>query len=112
MEVTAKEAVEFIESHGGGVYIDLRGGGMCDATPESFQLFVDDPDQFRANNYGVTKECFRTWMEWHESDEPCLAETKTGKPCRMGGRGCNGPQDFIRGVSDRCIVHGPRKVRK
>lgn len=54
------------------------GGETVRLHVHHMHLFLQDPDGFAAQHFGLTKEEYRDWI-FHEGHALCAAQTKAGK---------------------------------
>jgi hypothetical protein len=75
--------------------------------PEEVLLYADDPAEFLAKHYGVSKA---EYIGWHKSGfcARCSALTAAGKPCKnvvLDGSFVS-PKEWVELLGGYCHVHG------
>jgi len=75
---------------------------------KDLELLLRDPVGLMAKHFDVPREIMASYIEWHEDGMPCRGRTKAGKPCKSGTSQVASPEDFIEGITDRCILHTER----
>ncbi|WP_137887631.1 hypothetical protein [Pseudomonas sp. 2FE] len=89
LQDVARHGVEFAAGHGALGTISLQ--------PDQIESFTDDPDQFAANELGVSKERLHAWGEFSQGWQ-CLGTTKLGVRCKAmapDGHRVGYPIDFV-----------------
>jgi len=83
MEITPHqlEYLEYINKHGIEFAATHWSIGTFPLAANQIQTFINDPDQFIAESFNVSKEKLLKWNEFMGSLQ-CHGQTKKGKPCR------------------------------
>jgi hypothetical protein len=80
------EAIELIEAmlaKGLRFHIDLPGKGTFPVSSAHDALrYLEDPDQYFADMYGVRKTVFLAWLDYQKTDRDCMGTTSEGRQCR------------------------------
>ena len=96
-------AIDFLDSG------DLVRGWNKILPIRDLKAFIEDPSQYKADGYGVSKEHYLAWKEFQESPSKCSAITKKGDRCqahffRQGALPCL-PEQFDPEEKYYCSTH-------
>jgi hypothetical protein len=96
-----------LENLGAVIYVqtDAAGGGRTfRLLPSDVQDFLDNPEFWKAKQWGVTPG---EMDEWYSNDRMprCGAMTKAGRRCRNYLASETDPNEFAKLHGSRCVVH-------
>jgi hypothetical protein len=102
--------VAAMASAGIGFYANIRvpgGGTTIHISAEKVPQFIADPQQFAADEHGVSKEAYLRWVETDGTPQ-CGAQTKKGARCQnfVSGGIQRSLEDWLRLDGGYCAVHG------
>lgn len=87
--------------------------GIVSLRPDQVEAFIQDSDQFAAEQYGVSKEQFLSWKGFSGWPQ-CLGATQRGKQCgnlANYGHRVNHPKLFV-GSNQDCYCNLHRAAHK
>lgn len=98
--------LEFLRGQGIGLVASHPLGGLFDIEPHEIESFLDDPDQYIADGYSVSKETLHRYRKFM-SGFRCIGITKQNTQCRSyssEGFNVEHPRQFHPGNPD-CYCH-------